>query len=144
MLAGIFLVMAAQSAAGIIYAGVDLLLVHVRLNMYLAGSIGVIVNICFFLFLLFVLFKLIRRMSGRMYWQNKPVLLLLFSAFGMLMLHTVPLFGRLLIARIADPEMIGRFAVARNVTLGIWGILWPFLLAMLLLTLWPAGKMRKV
>ena len=81
MLAGIFLVMAAQSAAGIIYAGVDLLLVHVRLNMYLAGSIGVIVNICFFLFLLFVLFKLIRRMSGRMYWQNKPVLLLLFSAF---------------------------------------------------------------
>jgi len=84
MLAGIFLVMAAQSAAGIIYAGVDLLLVHVRLNMYLAGSIGVIVNICFFLFLLFVLFKLIRRMSGRMYWQNKPVLLLLFSAFAFL------------------------------------------------------------
>lgn len=143
MLAGVFLVTVAQSAAGTVTTLVSLLLVQARLNPYLAGSIGFVVNSGLFLLLLLGLFGLMRWQSARRRWQNKPALFLLLVATGVLLLRAIPTLSSMLVVRMYEAEQIGQWSMARSISSSIWGILWPFLLAVLLLALWPNRPTQK-
>lgn len=137
-LAGILVSILASSVSGIVSGGLTLLLMQIKTNMYITGVMGSLLDAFAFLLLLFLLFLGIRKSDSRLYERKKPIRLLLTSAAVIFLLRCLAFSKTVILARICMPEMFGQHAIAYNITSVIWTILWPFVLAVLLLVLWPS------
>lgn len=141
MAAGIFLSIMASSIAGLVYGGSTLLLMQSGMNMMANGVISSVLRSGTFVLLLVLLFLGIRKLDSRLYGREKPIWLLLISAAVIIFFRFLPNVSLLILTRTQSTTMAGYYIAASAFAGVILSILWPFVLAVLMLVLWPS-RMR--